>query len=123
MTPTSTHLALEQLIELQHVVEARTTGPAVTAADVLEVGTAVLEFAEREEAAFFPILPLIDPDARVELAAEHQQLAEDLQLLQWMVETTPDSPDVATFAGALARRMRDHIARDGRLLAAAVRLT
>jgi hypothetical protein len=123
MTPTSTHQALEYLIDLQHAVEARLGGAGVGAADVLEVGRSVVEFAEREEAAFFPILPLLDPEARVELAAEHQQLAEDLQLLQWMVETTPDSPDVATFAGALARRMRDHIARDGRLLAHAARLT
>ncbi len=114
--------ALNRLLDLQRALEARTLAVEPSAAAVLEVGRAVLEFASSEEEAFFPLLPLLDPAVRSELGEEHEQLAEDLQLLQWLVSTTPDSPDVASLAGALARRMHTHVARDGRLLAHAVRL-
>ncbi|HEX6974666.1 MAG TPA: hypothetical protein VF147_09700 [Vicinamibacterales bacterium] len=113
---------IERLMELQHALEARTTELGASAADVLKVGSAVLEFAEREEAFFFPLLPLLDPAARAELGGEHEQLAEDLELLEWLVTTTPDSPDVGILADAIARRMRTHIARDGRLLAQAAKM-
>ncbi len=114
--------ALSRLLELQRALEARTIAVEPSAASVLEVGRAVLEFAGSEEEAFVALLPLLDPAVRSELGDEHEQLAEDLQLLQWLVSTTPDSPDVAALAGALARRMHAHVARDGRLLAHAVRL-
>jgi hypothetical protein len=114
--------ALRRLLDLQRALEARTTGLEQSPASVLEVGHAVLEFASSEEQAFFPLLPLLDPAVRSELGDEHEQLAEDLQLLQWLVSTTPDSPDVASLADALARRMHAHVARDGRLLAHAARL-
>jgi hypothetical protein len=117
-----TRHALERLMELQRSVEARTEHSGTSAHDVLEVGQAVLEFAHREESAFFPVLRLLDPAARAELEAEHGQLAEDLQLLEWLVNTTPESPDVPVLAEAIARRMQTHIARDGRLLAQAARL-
>lgn len=116
------HVELQRLMDLQRILEERTSGLAASASDVLEVGTAVLEFAEREETAFFPLLPLLDPAARAELGGEHEQLGEDLQLLEWLVSTTPDSPDVGTLAEAIARRIRSHIARDGRLLAQAARM-
>lgn len=113
---------IQRLMRLQEILAERTSGLGVSAAEVLEVGAAVLEFAEREESAFFPLLPLLDPAARAELGGEHVQLAEDLQLLEWLISTTPDSPDVATLTEAIARRMRSHIARDGRLLAQAARM-
>jgi hypothetical protein len=113
---------IQRLMRLQETLAERTSGLGVSPAEVLEVGAAVLEFAEREESAFFPLLPLLDPAARAELGGEHEQLAEDLQLLEWLISTTPDSPDVGTLAEAIARRMRSHIARDGRLLAQAARL-
>lgn len=119
---TALHVELRRLMDLQHTLEVRTSGLGASAPDVLEVGTAVLEFAEREEAAFFPLLPLLDPAAKAELGGEHAQLADDLQLLESLLSTTPDSPDVATLAEALARRMQSHIARDGRLLAQALRM-
>lgn len=114
--------ALNRLLDLQRGLEARTIAVEPSAASVLEVGRAVLEFAGSEEEAFFPLLPLLDPAVRSELSDEHEQLAEDLQLLQWLVSTTPDSPDVPTLAAALARRLHAHVARDGRLLAHAARL-
>jgi hypothetical protein len=113
---------IQRLMQLQEKLAERTSGLDASAAEVLEVGAAVLEFAEREESAFFPLLPLLDPAARAELGDEHEQLAEDLQLLEWLISTTPDSPDVGTLAEAIARRMRGRIARDGRLLAQAARM-
>jgi hypothetical protein len=113
---------IEQLTDLQRTLEQRTAGLGASARDVLEVGAAVLAFAEREEEAFFPLLPLLDPAARAELGGEHAQLAEDLQLLDWLVTQAPDSPDIPALAEAMARRMRSHIARDGRLLAQAARM-
>ncbi len=114
--------ALDRLLQLQRALEARTIAVEPSAAAVLEVGRAVLEFAGSEEEAFFHVLPLLDPAVRSELADEHERLGEDLQLLQWLVSTTPDSPDVASLAAALARRMHAHVERDGRLLAHALRL-
>ena len=113
---------LTRLIALQRSLESRTAALADSATEVLQAGEAVLEFAAHEEAAFFPLLPLLDPAARAELGEEHGNLAADLQLLRWLVATTPDSPDVAALAAALARRIREHIARDGRLLSQALRL-
>lgn len=114
--------ALDRLLVLQRALEARMLAVEPSAAFVLDVGRAVLEFASSEEEAFFTLLPLLDPAVRSELGEEHEQLAEDLQLLQWLASTTPDSPDVASLADALARRMHAHVARDGRLLAHAARL-
>ncbi len=119
---TSLHVEIDQLVEWQRLLEVRTSGLGASAADVLKVGAAVLGFAEREEAVFFPLLPLLDPAARAELGGEHEHLADDLDLLASLVDGTPDSPDVAILADAIARRMRAHIARDGRLLAQAARM-
>ena len=113
--------ALKQLLDVQRGLEARTAA-AGSPASVLEAGRLLLEFAESEERAFFPVLPLLDPEARAELGGEHEQLAEDLDLLEGLIATTPDSPDVTTLTEALARHMHAHVARDGRLLAHALRL-
>ena len=116
------HVEIERLVELQRILEARTSELGATAGDVLKVGAAVLAFAEREEAVFFQLLPLLDPAAKAELGGEHAQLAEDLELLDWLVRTLPESPDIGILAEAIAARMRGHIARDGRLLAQAARM-
>jgi hypothetical protein len=115
-------LAIDHLIALQRTLEARIAGTTGTAAAILELGQAVLDFASSEEEAFFPLLPLLDPAARAELAADHDELREDLQLLEWLVSASPDSPDIPPLTAALARRMHAHVTRDGRLLAQAFRL-
>jgi hypothetical protein len=89
---------------------------------VLAFGAEVLAFVASEQPALFPLLPLLDPAARAELELEHARLAEDLELLTSLVDTAADSADAGELAAALARRMRAHIARDGRLLAQAARL-
>lgn len=92
------------------------------AGEVLKLGTEVLRFAELEERAFFPLLPLLDPIARAELSHEHDEISEDLKLLEWLLATTPDSPDVEILSVAVVRRVRQHVERDGRLLLRASRL-
>ena len=54
---------------------------------------------------------------REQLRAEHGALEEDLQLLREMLDS-PDTvaEDVATLSASLLRRLREHIARDERLL-------
>jgi hypothetical protein len=89
----------------------------------LAIGEALLAFAGREDDAFSALAPLLDPAARQELVAEHQQIAEDLTLLEWLVRMTPESPDVPMLTTSLLRRMRLHIDRDERLLATAEGLT
>ena len=114
--------ALSRLADLQRSLEARMVSLDGSPAAVLALGPAVLDFAASEEYAFLPLLELLDPAVRAELAGEHDSLAQDLELLGWLVETTPESTDAAVLAEALTRRIRQHIARDGRLLAQAHRL-
>lgn len=118
----TTHDDLEGLLAQQRSLLERLNTVAPVAGDVLELGTEVLRFAELEEQAFFPLLPLLDPIARAELGHEHDEISEDLQLLEWLIATTPDSPDVEILAAAVLRRARAHVERDGRLLLQASRL-
>ena len=123
MHPPSALSALAALLAEQRAIEARlhdrTPGPE----EALIIGDALLAFASREDKAFSALAPLLDPTAQQELAAEHQRIAEDLTLLDWLVRTTPDSPDVDALTTSLVRRMRLHIDRDGRLLARAEALS
>jgi hypothetical protein len=114
---------LERLRALQRSLEDRTSALDGSAAAVLDIGPSVLEFAASEELAFLPLLELLDPAVRTELAREHDSLTEDLALLRWLAATTPDSTDVSVLAQALTGRIRNHIARDGRLLTQASRLS
>lgn len=114
---------VEELLARQGALLTRLDGLRGDAGKVLELGTDVLRFAEEEERAFFPLLPLLDPIARAELTHEHGEIGEDLKLLEWLLATTPDSPDVEILAAAVERKVRNHVERDGRLLLRASRLT
>lgn len=123
MQPSSSQFTLAALLEEQRALEARIHDLTPCAEEALIVGEALLAFAGREDEAFSALAPLLDPAAQQELVTEHQQIAEDLTLLDWLVRTTPDSPDVAVLTTSLVRRMRQHIDRDERLLAKASGLT
>ena len=113
---------LGALIQEQRELEARMHDLHASPRETLAVGSALLAFAGRENEAFSVLAPLLDPAAHAELAAEHQRIAEDLELLEWLVRTTPMSPDVSVLTASLVRRMRQHICRDGRLLSRAAAL-
>lgn len=113
---------LEALMAEQRELEARIHDLHASPRETLVVGESLLAFANREDEAFSVLTPLLDPAVRAELAAEHQRIAEDLELLDWLVRTTPMSPDVSVLTSSLVRRMRQHICRDGRLLSRAAAL-
>ena len=109
------------LLDSQRAIEDRMRS-ARSPLTVLEVGRQVLEFGARETEALGSVLPLLDPAVVAELQAEHNQMDEDLQLLDWLLENTPDSPDILALTDSLAERITRHLARDSRLLARAARL-
>ena len=123
MQPSSSPSTLAALIEEQRALEDRICRSDLGPEDALAAGRALLEFAEREGDAFSVLSPLLDPVAHAELATEHRQIADDLELLEWLLTSSPDSPDVAVLSTAVGRRMQQHIARDGRLLARAAGLS
>ena len=118
MRPTGQSV-LAVLLAEQRDLATRTRGLDGDAGQVLAVGEALLSFAAREVEVFDTLAPLLDPAVEAELTSEHRQFAEDLELLEWLLQTTPDSPDVAMLSASLVRRMRQHIERDGRLLSRA----
>lgn len=113
---------LSSLIAEQVQLEERINDLRSSPRQTLAVGGALLEFAAREDEAFAALSSLLDPAVQAEMQAEHQQIAEDLELLDWLLRTTPESPDVAVLTLSLIRRMRQHVDRDGRLLTRAAAL-
>ena len=85
----------------------------------MPLGRALLAFADAKSEAFLGLASLLEPAARQEFLDRASAARRDLTLLDWLLHTTPDSPDVAVLTASLLRRMRQHIARDGRLLARA----
>jgi hypothetical protein len=122
MQPSGNHPALGAWSRAQRALEERLHDRGMCPEDALLAGRALLAFADVEEEAFSGLAALLDPAARQELATEHLHIAEDLTLLDSLLHTTPDSPDVAELTASLLRRMRQHIDRDGRLLATATGL-
>ena len=112
--------ALTALLASQRLIDTWIRQAGHAPHDVLAVGRQVLEFAEREEEAFHSLLPLMDGAVRDVRASEHDELAEDLRLLEWLLAHAPDSPDVPALTASLARRMTEHLQRDARLLARAL---
>jgi hypothetical protein len=88
-----------------------------TPASVLAAGRTLLAFARQEDEAFAALARLLEPAVINEMRAEHEEISQDLDLLAWLVSTTPDSLDASVLAESLARRMHRHVNRDGRLLA------
>lgn len=123
MEPSFDRDTLAALLAEQRALEEQVRGLRLGAAEILQVGQALLAFARHEDEAFSAVAPLLDPVVQLDLAVEHRQFEEDLQLLEWLVKTTPESPDVAVLTVSLRARMRHHVGRDGRLLARAAGLS
>lgn len=122
MEPSLSHRTLTALLAEQQALEEQVHDLRLGAEQTLRVGNALLSFAQREDQAFSAVASLLDPIVQQDLAREHRQLEEDLQLLDWLVQTTPDSPDILVLTVSLRTRMRQHVDRDGRLLSRAAGL-
>ncbi len=82
---------------------------------VLDIGAAVLFHGALEECSATANASIIDETVLKNLAAEHGQIADDLEFLETFYETTPESDDVDSLCLALRERLRSHIERDERL--------
>ncbi len=84
--------------------------------EVLGLGTAVVLHGALERRVLLAQSPVLDQAAVAQLDEEHARLEEDLELLESILEASPDSPDVGPLCGALLERLREHVARDDRVL-------
>ncbi|MFN8061751.1 MAG: hypothetical protein U0Q12_21510 [Vicinamibacterales bacterium] len=84
-------------------------------ATVLGLGAAVVLHGLLEEVWLIERARWLDDAASAELAVEHDRLAEDLDLLDGLLHSEPDSPDVQSLSDAILSRLREHVARDGRV--------
>ena len=114
---------LAELLQEHSALETLIRETTASPARVLDAGRTLLGFARREDDAFATLARWLDPIVLEEMRAEHEEITSDLELLEWLAEATPDSPDASVLAESLARRMLQHVSRDGRLLARAARLT
>ena len=109
--------ALVTRVARAHVRLARRLAAAPpNPADVLDLGTAVVLHGALERRWLLSLRPMLDKAAIAQLDEEHERLEDDLDLLESIVEANPDSPDVASLCTALLERLRDHVARDERVL-------
>lgn len=117
MKPPSPVLAT--LLSEHRAVEGRIQDMEDSPHEVLAAGQALLTFARQEDEAFAALASLMDRVVLDEMSAEHDEIASDLELLEWLAATTPASLDTIVLSESLARRMKRHVSRDGRLLARA----
>lgn len=109
--------ALVSRVTRAHLRLARRVAEArPTPADVLDLGTAVILHGALERRWLLALRPMLDKAAVAQLDEEHERLEDDLELLESILDTTPDSPDVSPLCAALLERLREHVARDERLL-------
>lgn len=114
---------LAELLREHRALETLIAGTIACPAGILTAGRTLLQFAGREDDAFGVLARWLDPAVLAEMRAEHEEITDDLELLEWLVTATPDSPDATVLAESLAGRMLHHVRRDGRLLARAAALT
>ncbi len=84
--------------------------------EVLDLGTAVILHGALERRILLAQAPVLDQAAVAQLDEEHARLEEDLELLESILASNPDSPDVESLCDALLGRLRGHVARDDRVL-------
>jgi hypothetical protein len=121
-SPSSSSAGLSSLLRAHEALEACIRDMDASPPAVLDAGRTLLDFARREDEMFGALARWLDPVVLKEMATEHDEIRLDLELLEWLLTTTPESPDAATLAESLARRMQQHVSRDGRLLSRAARL-
>ncbi len=109
--------ALVSRVTRAHVRLARRLAEArPSPADVLDLGTAVVLHGALERRWLLSRRPMLDKAAIAQLDQEHERLDDDLELLESILDASPDSPDIGPLCAALLERLREHVARDERVL-------
>jgi len=119
MEPVPPHAVLIDLLREHRALEERVRELHPTPERVLAAGQRLLAFARQEDQAFSALNRLLEPAVLDEMRAEHEEISRDLELLDWLVTSSAESPDAEVLAESIARRMLRHVNRDGRLLARA----
>ena len=83
---------------------------------VLQLGSAVVLHGLFEEIHLFQVHRLLDPSVRDELRVDHDRIGEDLALLEDLLAEGSPCDDLPPLTAALARHLREHVERDGRVL-------
>jgi hypothetical protein len=86
------------------------------ASAVLELGATVLAHRTQQLLLAARILSWLDPAVSARLGEEQDQLGQDLELLRELLESGSESADSVVLAGALLRRLREHLRYDERVL-------
>lgn len=90
--------------------------PADDPVAVLHLGSAVLLHGFFEETYLFAAHRLLDRAVCELLCGEHDEIREGLALLEDLLRDPGSPEDLPSLAAALARRVQEHVERDGRIL-------
>ncbi len=82
---------------------------------VLDLGAAVLLHGMLEHELDSLRHPLLDDVVRAQLQREHDEFAEDLELLDSLWRQEPSSSDLASLSAAVLERLKQHLAKDQRM--------
>lgn len=85
-------------------------------AAVLNLGVGVVLLDQMTQCMMDSLTPLLDEGVLDRLAADEQDLSENLDHLDSLSATDPHSPDVNALAGALIERIRAHLERKDRVI-------
>lgn len=88
----------------------------VSVTTVLDLGSAVLLHGMLEKELEWHLRGLLDQAATEQLQREHEEFAESLELLNSLWRQEPDSPDLAPLSAAVLVRLRQHVAKDQRMM-------
>ena len=92
----------------------RTSGESADA--VLNLGAGIVFLNQMTNCLVGSLESLLDEAVQQQLAADERDLAENLDHLDVLCDTEPDSADIAALATALVERMREHLERKDRVV-------
>ena len=110
-TNIQTRLDLTHQALLRRLQDEKDLSPAT----VLCIGAAVIFHGALEERSAMGTASIIDESVLKDLADEHGRLADDLEFLETLWETKPESDDIESLCLALREHLRTHLERDHRL--------
>ena len=111
--PTHIHnrLGLTNRALLRRIQDGKDLSPAA----VLDIGAAVIFHGALETYWGMVNESILDGSVLSKLAEEHSQLADDLEFLETLLDTNPESDDIKSLCLALREHLQTHLERDQRL--------